>query len=232
LIGTAPAEEPAAESIADTSDTTIQALVVQAEAFVDPGLSDLDIWTACVPDAATLIAKEVDGTITPVEDAALDALRKICAEEGIPLDGPPPPPPVSRTVYVNGPSAAPAPPAPAAPPTAAATDDATTTMTAADSTGSTSTTAPPTTSGSTTNTTTGATTAAAGETQYLSAHADAVAKIDEAVAANGKADKISEARQQLAEGEAKASNNDFWGALEKALEAQKNAEEAISEAGG
>lgn len=222
LIGQAAPEEPVEAAL--VADTTVAAVVVQAEAPASPFLSDLDIWTACVPDAAGLIEKETAGTITPVEDAALDALRAICAEEGIPLDGPPPPPPVSRTVYVNGPSAAPAPAAP--PATVAVSTD--TTEPPTDSTTATSTTLPPV---GTTPTTTAATTAAAGETQYLDARAAALSAIDEAVAANGKADKISEARQQLAEAESKAANTDYWGALEKALEAERNAQEAISEAG-
>ncbi|MBK5267695.1 MAG: hypothetical protein JJE47_09705 [Acidimicrobiia bacterium] len=223
LIGNAPPEEP----IAAVVDSTLPAVVAQAEVVPpQPFLSDLDIWTACVPDAAALIEKETAGTITPVEDAALDALREICAQEGMPLDGPPAPPPISRTVYVNGP----APVTSAAPVVAvAATDEPptdTTTTTAADTTTSTVVAAADTT------TTTVAGQPPAISTQFLAARADAVTAIDAAVAANGEGDKIEEARRQLAEADSKAAQGDYWGALEKAQEAEKNAKEAISERQG
>lgn len=221
LIGNAPPEEPVAAVV----DSTIPAVVVQAEVPTQPLLSDLDIWTACVPDAAALIEKETAGTITPVEDAALDALREICAEEGMPLDGPPAPPPISRTVYVNGP----APVASAAPVVAVASTDEPPTDT-------TSTTAETTTStvvaAADTTTTTVAGQPPAGSTQFLAARADALAAIDAAVAANGEGDKIEEARRQLAEADSKAAQGDYWGAVEKAQEAGKNAKEAISERQG
>lgn len=222
LIGNAPPKEPVAAVV----DSTIPAVVVETEVVPQQSfLSDLDIWTACVPDAAALIEKETAGTITPVEDAALDALREICAVEGMPLDGPPAPPPISRTVYVNGP----APVAAAAPVLAvAATDEppTDTTSTTADTTTSTVVAAADTT------TTTIAGQPPAGSTQFLAARADAMAAIDAAVAANGEGDKIEEARRQLAEADSKAAQGDYWGALEKAQEAEENASEAISERQG
>lgn len=63
-------------------------------------LSETDVWQACVPDAAALIVKETDGSITAIEDAALDALRSVCAQEGIPVEGPAAPAPVTETVVV------------------------------------------------------------------------------------------------------------------------------------
>ncbi len=53
-----------------------------------------------------MLEKEASGSITAIERAALDALREICAEEGMPLDGPPAPPPLvrTRTIQVSAPA--------------------------------------------------------------------------------------------------------------------------------
>ncbi len=71
--------------------------------------------------------------------------------------------------------------------------------------------------------------ALAGQSQYVSAHASASAAISAAVSAGAKGEDLNEAQEQLREAEAKAANNDFWGALEKALEAEKKAREAAGE---
>ncbi|MFQ5555445.1 MAG: hypothetical protein ACE5GC_08770 [Acidimicrobiia bacterium] len=60
-----------------------------------------DLETACTTDAATLVEAELSETISPLQIAALDALRLICAEEGLDLPGPPAPPPIVRTVRVT-----------------------------------------------------------------------------------------------------------------------------------
>ncbi|MBA2337825.1 MAG: hypothetical protein H0V96_08735 [Acidimicrobiia bacterium] len=56
-----------------------------------------DIRRACGRDGATLVAAESDGSITDIQQAALDALRPICKREGRPLAGPPTPEPVVVT---------------------------------------------------------------------------------------------------------------------------------------
>lgn len=56
-----------------------------------------DVRRACGRDGATLVAAESDGSITDIQQAALDALRPICEGEGRPLAGPPTPEPVIVT---------------------------------------------------------------------------------------------------------------------------------------
>ena len=68
----------------DGAEATPEPTIAAAETVswvapaVEPFLSETDVWQACVPDAALLLEKEADETITPIEDAALDALRSIC----------------------------------------------------------------------------------------------------------------------------------------------------------
>jgi hypothetical protein len=93
--------EPAPEMTAVETTTTTEALVVETVAIpttVDPAA---DLAAACGDDGWTLVAAEADGTITELEQAALDALRPICAEASMELAGPPAPPPVIRTVTVS-----------------------------------------------------------------------------------------------------------------------------------
>ena len=59
-----------------------------------------DLALACGNDGQALTDKEEIGTITPLEQAALDALRPICDAADLVLTGPPPPPPDVRTVRV------------------------------------------------------------------------------------------------------------------------------------
>lgn len=56
-----------------------------------------DIRRACGGDGETLVTAESDGSITDIQQAALDALRPICEGEGRPLAGPPTPEPVVVT---------------------------------------------------------------------------------------------------------------------------------------
>jgi len=65
-----------------------------------PTATRADLEAACGPEGLELVERELDGTITDLEQAALDSLRQICAEEGLELQGPPAPPPVVRTVKV------------------------------------------------------------------------------------------------------------------------------------
>lgn len=202
----------AAEPTTTIAVATTRPAETTATAAVAEGLTDTDIWQACVPDAASLLEKEVAGTITPIEDAALDALRAICEAEGMPLDGPPAPPPITQTVVVAGPRVASA--APAASDTSGSTTGTSTPSELADEETIPALTQPQ---------------ELAGQSQYLAQYAIALAAINEAIAAGGEADKIDEAREQLSEAEGKAVDNDFWGALEKAMEAEEQAHEAISE---
>ena len=60
---------------------------------------------ACGEDGQALVAEELDGSIDPIEQAALDALRPICDEAGMPLAEAPP---VVRQVVVVEQTVAPA----------------------------------------------------------------------------------------------------------------------------
>jgi hypothetical protein len=62
--------------------------------------SDDDLIAACTEDGLWLVALEGSGEITELQAAALDALRQLCEEAGMPLPGPPAPPAVVRTVKV------------------------------------------------------------------------------------------------------------------------------------
>lgn len=110
-----PATAIAAVAIvgATSSETTDEAfdegatITVEVEAELasmdadssDDDLSDLE-KEACEGGAEELIEREADGTITDLEAAALDALREICDEAGMTLEGPPQPDPVVQVVTV------------------------------------------------------------------------------------------------------------------------------------
>lgn len=66
----------------------------------DEGSSEDHLTAACGPDGHALIEKELDGSIEPIEQAALDALRPICDEAGMPLAEAPTPAPVVQQVVV------------------------------------------------------------------------------------------------------------------------------------
>ncbi|NIA25487.1 MAG: hypothetical protein GWP04_07935 [Gammaproteobacteria bacterium] len=54
-------------------------------AIQDAVARDADLQRACGEDGLALAAKETAGTISPLEQAALDALRPICADAENPL---------------------------------------------------------------------------------------------------------------------------------------------------
>jgi hypothetical protein len=97
-------EDDAAVVVVEVPETTIPTTeAVAAETvFVTepPTATRADLEAACGPEGLELVERELDGTITDLEQAALDSLRQICAEEGLELAGPPAPPPVVRTVKV------------------------------------------------------------------------------------------------------------------------------------
>lgn len=67
-----------------------------------------DLEQACGPAGMKLVALEEDGSITDVQQAALDALRDICEQEELPLPGRSQPEPIVQTVVVT--ETAPSPP--------------------------------------------------------------------------------------------------------------------------
>ena len=63
--------------------------------------SEVDhLIVACGPDGQALVDKELDETIDPIEQAALDALRPICDEAGLALPEAPVAAPVVQQVVV------------------------------------------------------------------------------------------------------------------------------------
>jgi len=89
---TAPEAPPAAES-----------------AVTEPVSIGSDLETACGEAGLGMVAAEETGTIGELQQAALDALRGVCAEQGLPL----PAPPATQPAVSAG--TQPAPPPPAAP---------------------------------------------------------------------------------------------------------------------
>ncbi len=88
-------EAVAAEFVAETTTTAA------AEEIVIPEIASADdLAAACGDEGWTLVAKEADATISPLEQAALDSLRAICLSEGLELPGPPAPEAVVQTVTV------------------------------------------------------------------------------------------------------------------------------------
>ena len=56
--------------------------------------SAADLTSACGDDGLALVAAEADGSITEIQQAALDALRPLCEEAGLALPAPTAPDPV------------------------------------------------------------------------------------------------------------------------------------------
>ncbi len=79
---------PPSDVSPDTTEVSVQA--DQASLAIQDAISrDADLQRACAQDGPELAAKEAAGTITPLEQAALDALRPICADTDSPLPAAP-----------------------------------------------------------------------------------------------------------------------------------------------
>lgn len=101
MIGTflVPLSAYGASSLVETSGvaesvTAPETLVVESAANKAPSIGS-DLETACGEAGLAMVAAESDGTISQVQQAALDALRGICAEQGMPLPAPLAPQPVA-----------------------------------------------------------------------------------------------------------------------------------------
>jgi hypothetical protein len=92
---------PSAE--ADSLDTTTTSIEVEQNESTTTTTLDEDAAAliACTDGAAELIAAEADGSIDPLQAAALDALREICDEQGFIVAGPPEPEPIISVVNVT-----------------------------------------------------------------------------------------------------------------------------------
>lgn len=97
-----PAEVAAAVGeVAPTTTTALEGEAVETVFVTEPPVpTKADLEAACGDEGWDLVEREVDGSITDLEQAALDALRQICAEEGFEFPGPPALPAVVRTVTV------------------------------------------------------------------------------------------------------------------------------------
>lgn len=80
-----------------------------------------DLETACGPEGTQLVSLEASESITDVQQAALDALREVCEQHGIPLPPKAVADPIVRTVVV--PAATAASPSPGSTPTTSDDED-------------------------------------------------------------------------------------------------------------
>lgn len=101
-----PSAEPTEPQVWEMGSGEVAELAL-AEApttTADPAVFEIasadDLAAACGDEGLQLVWKEADESITPLEQAALDSLRAICASEGYELPGPPAPPPIVKTVTV------------------------------------------------------------------------------------------------------------------------------------
>ncbi len=87
--------------VPETTVTTTESATSETVFVTEPPTATrADLETACGAEGLELVEREAAATITDLEQAALDSLRQICAEEGLEIAGPPAPPPVVRTVSV------------------------------------------------------------------------------------------------------------------------------------
>ena len=96
---TDPGQPAQAESVQSTTTTAAPAASTAAQvSFTDSGATEADLRAACGYVGMTLVDAERDGSISDVQQAALDALRDICDEQGLSL--PPPPTPDEQVQVV------------------------------------------------------------------------------------------------------------------------------------
>jgi hypothetical protein len=73
---------------------------VTATGFAIQTATAADLAAACGETGMGMVAAEMEGSISDIQQAALDALRDICAEHGTPLPGKPAPEPLAQTVVL------------------------------------------------------------------------------------------------------------------------------------
>lgn len=82
--------------------TTTSTAASEAMLIVEPiSASSDDLADACGQDGLELVQLEQDKAISDVQQAALDALRLLCEEKGMPLPGPAAPPPIVTTKVIE-----------------------------------------------------------------------------------------------------------------------------------
>lgn len=98
LTGPNDGGEEDAAAVTTTSAVPVSSVPTAPQTTV--GVTPADLLAACGPDGQQLVNLEVDGTISDVQQAALDALRDLCDQQGLPLPAKPGSEPVVRTVIV------------------------------------------------------------------------------------------------------------------------------------
>jgi hypothetical protein len=96
LISDRAQTEPEAPAPASASLPT----PVTAIDFAIQTATAADLAAACGETGMGMVAAEMDGSISDIQQAALDALREICVEQGMPLPGKPAPEPLTQTVVL------------------------------------------------------------------------------------------------------------------------------------
>ena len=100
IVG-ATSRPPAAQAAEESTTTTEMESTTTTLVDVD-SLTDAEaLAQACTTSAQNLIEREMDESISELEIAALDALRTICDEHGMPIAGPPEPEAIVQVVTVN-----------------------------------------------------------------------------------------------------------------------------------
>ncbi len=89
FFGSQPGGQGANAAPPEETSTTAAAVALESVPLAAPPVSMVDdLARACGVDGNALVAAEAAGTLTPVQQAALDALRPICESEGTPLAAP------------------------------------------------------------------------------------------------------------------------------------------------
>jgi len=99
----------AAAETAAVAETTLPESTTTSTLSVEPTVapeiaSADDLAAACGDQGMSLVAKEADASISPLEQAALDSLRAICETEGMALPGKPAPEAIVQTMTVAAPA--------------------------------------------------------------------------------------------------------------------------------
>ncbi|HEX6146703.1 MAG TPA: hypothetical protein VF083_07990 [Acidimicrobiia bacterium] len=98
MIGDRAQAEP--EAPASASAPAPLSTPITTTDFATETATAADLAAACGETGAGMVAAEMEGSITDIQQAALDALREICAEQGMPLPGKPAPEPLTQTVIL------------------------------------------------------------------------------------------------------------------------------------
>jgi hypothetical protein len=87
--------------VESTTSVTAPAVPQPTAGFATQTATAADLLAACGVEGLRLVQAEAEQSISSIQQAALDALREICVQEGMPLPGKPAPEPVTQTVVVN-----------------------------------------------------------------------------------------------------------------------------------